>query len=114
MEPNINNSVPMCRAGFRGSRPGEPHDAGIIRDAGAAAGRAWWRARREMARPTRFERVTFAFGGQRPHAAIIAWAVLTENVAVPATALSLEFRRICDSASRPCLPPLENRFRTSN
>jgi protein-S-isoprenylcysteine O-methyltransferase Ste14 len=29
------------RAGFRGSRPGEPHDAGIIRDAGAAAGRAW-------------------------------------------------------------------------
>ena len=34
-------SGPMSRAGFRGSRPGEPHDAGIIRDAGAAAGRAW-------------------------------------------------------------------------
>ena len=34
-------SGPTSRAGFRGSRPGEPHDAGIIRDAGAAAGRAW-------------------------------------------------------------------------
>ena len=34
-------SGPMSHAGFRGSRPGEPHDAGIIRDAGATAGRAW-------------------------------------------------------------------------
>ena len=34
-------SGPTSRAGFRGSRPGEPHDAGIIRDAGATVGRAW-------------------------------------------------------------------------
>src|SRR5258708_7592859 len=37
-------SGPTSRAGFRGSRPGEPHDARIIRDTGAAAGRAWKRA----------------------------------------------------------------------
>src|SRR5713226_9734030 len=48
-------SGPTSRAGFRGSRPGEPHDAGIIRDADAAAGGAWYRARREMARSERFE-----------------------------------------------------------
>jgi hypothetical protein len=39
----------MSRAGFRGSRPGEPHDAGIIRDAGATAGRACRNVRRMSA-----------------------------------------------------------------
>ena len=66
----------------------------------------------EMARPTRLEPVTFAFGEQRPHAAIIARALLTENVAVPSATpskitLSLESLPICGSASHSILPLLK-------
>ena len=66
-------SGPTSRAEYRGSRPGEPHDAEIIRDAGRRRGKGVVACPVEMARPQRFERLSLIRVISTVSAEIVGW-----------------------------------------